>query len=292
MRKAFLFCVAFSLLVYDRGDATINLLVSTYDGFVIGADSRVTLSDKEKHRIASDSYQKIFRIGKFVGVACSGAAFLYDESGDRRNIGSIVDACKIRYNISDSISMSPRAVAESLNVFVGEIYNKQRRNVEQGLLNLLIFGYDEKKDRKIFEVSFPSVEGDSKDNLHVYGVVKAIDTSGTLLSVVEGQKDVYTRLIKGYDPGLLNMACYEKEKDSIDNLRYAIRYDIMSLQDAIDFAIFIVRATIEAQRFNQKAVMAVGGDIDVAIITPEGFRWIQRKKLRGEGKDVDFENAK
>jgi hypothetical protein len=69
----------------------------------------------------------------------------------------------------------------------------------------------------------------------------------------------------------------------LGDLRYQIRYDLMNLQDAIDFAVFIVRATIEAQRFNQASIQGVGGAIDIAVITADGFRWIQRKRLHGEG---------
>lgn len=292
MRKIFFFCMTLSLVVHSVGDATINVLVSTYEGLVIAADSRVTLQEKEKQRIASDSYQKIFRVGKFVGVACSGTAFLYDENGERRNISSIVDAYKIMENITDSTSISPRIVAENLSEFVGKIYKTRLINLKENVLTLLVFGYDERKDRKIFELNFPKVEHLGTDSLVVHGILNDLFESGTPGSVVEGQMDVYYRLIKGHDPELLNMSCYEKEKDKIDNLRYDIRYEIMSLQDAIDFAVFIVRATIEAQRFNQKAVMGVGGDIDIAIITAEGFKWIQKKKLYGERNATDFQNVK
>jgi 20S proteasome alpha/beta subunit len=70
-------------------------------------------------------------------------------------------------------------------------------------------------------------------------------------------------------------------------LRYDIRYDLMSLQDAVDFAVFIVRATIEAQRFNQGSLMGVGGAIDVAVVTPDGFRWLQKKGISVEGRPVE-----
>ena len=74
----------------------------------------------------------------------------------------------------------------------------------------------------------------------------------------------------------------QRQRIDLDSLRYDIRYDLMTLQDAIDFAVFIVRATIETQRFNQSSIQGVGGAIDIAVITTEGFRWIQHKELRGE----------
>ena len=152
MRKLFFLLLVFSLFDHVTGHATVNILVTTYDGFVIAADSRVTLSDEEKYRIASDSYQKVFRVGQLVGVSCSGAAFLYDASGQKRNIGSIIDSYKIKQDITDSTYVSPRAVADSLMKFVAGIYNKHLKNVKGGRLDLWVFGYDENKERKSFEI--------------------------------------------------------------------------------------------------------------------------------------------
>lgn len=70
--------------------ATIVILVSTYDGFIIVADSRLTLSNKERDRIASDSYQKIVRLGYSGGLAFSGAGLLVDRNNQKRSIGSLI----------------------------------------------------------------------------------------------------------------------------------------------------------------------------------------------------------
>jgi hypothetical protein len=53
------------------------------------------------------------------------------------------------------------------------------------------------------------------------------------------------------------------------------------VQDAIDFAIYAVRATIDTMRFEARP-KNVGGPIDVLLITPQGSRWIQRKELHGQ----------
>lgn len=56
-------------------------------------------------------------------------------------------------------------------------------------------------------------------------------------------------------------------------------YPVLSLQDAIDYAEFLIRTTIAHQRFAQKPP-TVGGDIDIALVTPfDGFRWICQKPL-------------
>jgi len=55
----------------------------------------------------------------------------------------------------------------------------------------------------------------------------------------------------------------------------------MTLNDAVDFARFLIRTTADYQRF-AKVVPIVGGPIDIAVITKwAGFRWVQRKTLLG-----------
>ena len=60
---------------------------------------------------------------------------------------------------------------------------------------------------------------------------------------------------------------------------HQIKYGLLSLQDAIDLSIFFIETTSKFQRFADQ-VQTVGGDIDVALITPfHDFQWIRRKRL-------------
>ncbi len=54
----------------------------------------------------------------------------------------------------------------------------------------------------------------------------------------------------------------------------------MPLQDAIDYAVHLIRTTIETMRFEPR-FPSVGGPIDVLVIQPDAMRWVQRKELRG-----------
>ena len=62
---------------------------------------------------------------------------------------------------------------------------------------------------------------------------------------------------------------------------FPILWDSMNLQDAIDFAIYAVRTTIDTIRF-QARPKSVGGEIDVLLLSPEEAKWVQRKQLHGE----------
>jgi hypothetical protein len=56
-----------------------------------------------------------------------------------------------------------------------------------------------------------------------------------------------------------------------------IIFDGMPLQDAIDFAEYVVQVVIGRFRFGQGPPLC-GGDVDIAVVTPDAFRWAQRKQ--------------
>jgi len=61
--------------------------------------------------------------------------------------------------------------------------------------------------------------------------------------------------------------------------RRATNYARFSLQDAIDYAHFLITATAEYQRFTN-IMPSVGGEVDIALVTPfHNFRWIKYKEL-------------
>ncbi len=58
-------------------------------------------------------------------------------------------------------------------------------------------------------------------------------------------------------------------------------FPAMPLQDAVDYAVHLIRATIDTMRFEPR-FPSVGGAVDVLVVTPEGMRWVRRKELRGQ----------
>jgi hypothetical protein len=55
-------------------------------------------------------------------------------------------------------------------------------------------------------------------------------------------------------------------------------FDAMPLQDAVDYAVHLIRATIDTLRFEPRHP-SVGGPIDVMTVTPEGCSWIRKKEV-------------
>ena len=50
--------------------------------------------------------------------------------------------------------------------------------------------------------------------------------------------------------------------------------------DAIDFAVYAVRSTVDSIRFIATRSKTVGGPIDVLVIKPREAFWVQRKTLK------------
>jgi len=68
---------------------------------------------------------------------------------------------------------------------------------------------------------------------------------------------------------------------------YPIDWQFFTLQDAIDFAIYAVRTTIDSMRF-QTREKTVGGPVDVLVIKPDRAFWVARKELHGMGSSLSF----
>lgn len=111
-----------------------------------------------------------------------------------------------------------------------------------------------------------------------------------------GQQEITARLLNGFDPRLPQMArdflqipttTAAGQPDPLDvdlrtKLSARIPWQFLSLQDCVDLAIFLLRATITLQKWVID-IRGVGGAVDVATITRnEPFQYVQQKKIVGE----------
>ncbi len=119
-----------------------------------------------------------------------------------------------------------------------------------------------------------------------------------------GQKDVISRIVLGFDGRIQAIPLFSELiakkgtkafKQSIGGLEYAIQWGTMTLQDAIDFCVLMIKTTTAIQRFSDGIALdpgdipGVGGAVDVAVITEnKGFVWAQKKKLQLEKTELDL----
>ena len=64
----------------------------------------------------------------------------------------------------------------------------------------------------------------------------------------------------------------------IDLTQYEISFNYFTLQDAIEFAEYATKTTIDTMRFQQR-IKTVGGPIDILVIKPNSCQWIAHKEL-------------
>jgi hypothetical protein len=148
-------------------------------------------------------------------------------------------------------------------------------------LVFLVGGYDEGSAYgRVFEVVIPTAPAPAERNPDDFGI-----TWG-------GQVEVVGRLLNGYDPNLepliathvhLNAAQTRSLRDDVlRTLAAPIPFQFLPLQDCVDLAIFLVKATATLQKWTL-GIRGVGGAIDVATITRTGgFKAVQEKRVEGE----------
>lgn len=95
-----------------------------------------------------------------------------------------------------------------------------------------------------------------------------------------GEGDIMARIFSAYGVQTNNETAEQR-------LKAMVVWDAMPVQDAIDFAIYAVRTTIDTIRFQARS-KSVGGPIDVLLLTREAITWIQRKQYAGQPGEVTY----
>lgn len=65
----------------------------------------------------------------------------------------------------------------------------------------------------------------------------------------------------------------------INNQRLLPPFEVMSLQDAVDFSRHLIRARIDQKGFEPK-FPTVGGEIDTLVITNKSVLFLQQKSIK------------
>ncbi|MDE0011732.1 MAG: hypothetical protein OXU36_11325 [Candidatus Poribacteria bacterium] len=223
------------------------------DGIVIAGDSLSTV--KEKGQLSPPTFshaQKIFPFYGKYGVGIFGAGLVANES------------------VSIAMRLFEQDLKEKETSFkgvtqIGEKIGNYFHNLLEEQLN---------SENKSLDTLQPEQ--------FVYGF-QVIGYDGTDPKTVEVHvgKNVHCRVRKEFGctysgSGEIVQAIWRLYKTHPENQP---PYPLFSLQDAIDYAEFLIRTTISHQRFSLK-ISNVGGDIDVAIVNHfDGFQWIRQKPL-------------
>jgi hypothetical protein len=257
---------------------TIVVGVAAPDGIVLAADSRASHFDGERHRVASDSSIKLFEIFGKVAIATYGLGFLGEKT-----IAGVID--EFVATLADDRSASAADVASALAAFCDARFTEAYPEfdvsaVGGALLGFLVAGYEDDGVARIHEVGIPGGG--------VTTPMGAIEISTRSQGVLwRGETDVIRRLVKGVDWNVLAAAGIEVPEEmegALEGLEYNLLLPV-TLDDAVDFATFLIRTTIEMQRFSDGTALqpeanpTCGGDVRTIVIARDGTQWLGERPL-------------
>ncbi len=269
---------------------SLIVYVKVSEGIVLAADSAATIvgqlvSPEGKKvpgvlKVFYNSKKLNQLLGLPVGVLNWGLSHL-----EMRTISSLVEQCaieKIRklqgLQNKDTPSYAVKDIADEISKFITPLYETAIEKLPKGNpkpeLGFIVAGYSAgeffpEEWRQVFPTEKEMVRfrpdlapGRPNFGANWYGMT-----------------DTIVRMYLGYDKRLRNMLLKEGwPKDKVNKfvreLEYQVVFPGMPLQDAIDFARFLVSTTAKMQRFAVGAEQ-VGGQIQIASIThEEGFKKI------------------
>lgn len=241
----------------------MSFIITIYlkEGIVMASDSRITFSSSqtippkaegEQPRTVnnigvhfSDTSYKSFVTANHVGITTCG-----DASIKNQPITGYIEAFIREYDTADVDT-----IANSILSY----FNKIEPNLNT-IFTVAGYKYvkENQYEQKVYEISTKS------------GIVQALDTSNQGAHWA-GEIDVLTRIIQP-------LGAKQSDGKYVDLPQYSIPWSYFTLQDAIEFAEYATKVTIETMKY-QERVKTVGGPIDIMVLKPNSHQWISHKEL-------------
>ena len=245
----------------------MSFVIAVYvpEGIVMASDSRQSVTVEGKapegrsfkvETVNSDTITKTFLLERHgIGVSNFGQDML----------GGVPIASRIKRFMEEGLTPE-----DNVETVPGKLVDYFRESFPDVDVGFHVTGY-----RKEGKVSMPHVYSCHVSRNAVERRNLKPDGSLSYGAAWSGQTDILTSIL------IPVVVKDDKGNDKAIRSPAPIIWDAMALQDAIDFAIYAIRTTIDTMRF-QARPKNVGGPIDVLLLTPEEARWIQRKSFEGE----------
>jgi hypothetical protein len=249
--------------------------IVTREGIVMAADSRLTLSFPDpnfkdpqnpntKLLIAvpqSDATQKLFLAHDRIGISTAGNASIQNVP-----ISGFIESFILTLPKEISIADAAEALLEYF------------KKIDPKLNTLFhVSGYTRHDDELSSELWLIIIAENQKFLARKEGEQGAI---------WNGELDIINRLFLSVGVQQFKPEGPSKELKPTGKYEpvphYGIDFNHLTLQDAVDLAVFAVRTTIDTMRF-QARLRTVGGPIDVLAIKPDEAQWLSRKRLHVTG---------
>jgi hypothetical protein len=264
---------------------TICIAVRVSEGLVLAADSLTTITDASGQIVQNFPHaQKVSQIGDYpIGTLTWGMGSVASLPIDNL-VAEFSETLTLYEEVRHREGVTVADVAQRLFDFVKERYDSYYRDNAQSKpepLGMALGGYST-------GAHFPDVysfmlPGDSAP---ASCSNDAADGTPQFLVKWFGQTEPLNRLMNGADLGLLEEALRPRFADEatlvdaagqlLAKYGYPVLLNVMPLQDAIDFAVYLITVVNGKFRFVVGPTLC-GGDIDVAIVSRKGFEWLKRK---------------
>lgn len=253
---------------------SLIITVRTAEGIVMASDSRMSFNRTDNNNGVqtvlfgihyTDTSYKTFLCDGRIGISTCGLANI-----NRTPIANLIQ------NYINNIYIRGDSVESTAKKLLNYITRLQGSSANNETIIFHVAGYQ--KENNV-------------DAIHTYRVDTAanhIELDQSFGARWDGEIETLTRLIKnGYivsqenvrsfsDPRLANHLVIPANSMRHPEMKFI--WDLMTLQDGIDFAKFAIRTTADTMRF-QAVPKTVGGPIDILVIRPDGAQWIKRKEL-------------
>jgi hypothetical protein len=244
---------------------SLIITVNVPEGIVMASDSRQSITVEGRtpdgktfkvETVNSDSVTKTFLLeNQQVGISSFGQDML----------GGVPMFSHVKKFIEEEI-----VLADDVTTIPSKLINYIRKNFPQADAGFHVAGY-----HKSARVSVPHFY-----HCHVAKNIverRNIKSDGSVAygATWSGQIDVITSIVSPIVGPLMTKD--EKGQERIAYSPAPMIWDAMTVQDAIDFAVYAIRTTIDTMRF-QARQKNVGGPIDVLLLLPDAKpKWVQKK---------------
>ena len=93
-----------------------------------------------------------------------------------------------------------------------------------------------------------------------------------------GMRDAIDRVLHGVDSEVLDHLRKQGVDAAVATRLLPLHLATMTLDESVDLAGFLIDLTVGALRFGgEYAFQGTGGPVEIATVTAEGFRWVQRR---------------
>ena len=229
----------------------------------------------------------MFDLGERFGAATFGWAFL-----EGNTIAGVMDEFEAQVKL-------PKTVGEAAEQLRDYFLKRMRAHLDAGyddeppeghdVLGFIVGGYDKEGIGRLKLVYLPS--GEIADG--------SATSAGETGVHWQGEPDVFVRLLKGYDALRLDTSSWsDEQRAQLEQLEYLAPVYRMTLQDAVDFAAFVIRTTVDMQRFSDGTVgdprgfPTCGGEPEILVVTSRGLSWVQRRGLQRASAPGHAEGAR